>query len=142
MRRVYKARDPADAHRVRALLESAGLRAVILGEGLGSVAGELPAFRVAPEVWTNERDALRARALLIDVPCVADADHCPQCGYSLIGLPQSRCPECGLEFDWPPPQPPGASPPAWVCQGCGEVLEAQFTACWACGQEREPICGT
>jgi hypothetical protein len=25
---------------------------------------------------------------------------CPRCGYNLRLLPQARCPECGLEFDW------------------------------------------
>lgn len=25
---------------------------------------------------------------------------CPRCGYNLRMLPQPRCPECGLEFDW------------------------------------------
>ena len=24
----------------------------------------------------------------------------------------------------------------WVCGGCAEVLEPQFTACWQCGEER------
>jgi len=26
--------------------------------------------------------------------------HCPRCGYDLRRLPQPRCPECGLEFQW------------------------------------------
>ncbi len=25
--------------------------------------------------------------------------QCPTCGYSLLGLPENRCPECGNEFD-------------------------------------------
>jgi hypothetical protein len=25
--------------------------------------------------------------------------HCQQCGYRLDGLPESRCPECGVRFD-------------------------------------------
>jgi hypothetical protein len=28
---------------------------------------------------------------------LADA-HCPHCGYSLRGLPENRCPECGKPF--------------------------------------------
>ena len=24
---------------------------------------------------------------------------CPECAYDLVGLPENRCPECGLEFD-------------------------------------------
>lgn len=27
---------------------------------------------------------------------------CPRCGYNLRGLPQTRCPECGLKFQWRP----------------------------------------
>ncbi len=26
--------------------------------------------------------------------------HCPRCGYDLRRLPQPRCPECGLQFQW------------------------------------------
>lgn len=25
----------------------------------------------------------------------------------------------------------------WTCQQCGEEIEAQFAACWNCGQERQ-----
>jgi ribosomal protein L40E len=26
----------------------------------------------------------------------------------------------------------------WVCEGCGERSEPQFTSCWRCGTERNP----
>lgn len=29
-----------------------------------------------------------------------------------------------------------ASPCEWRCGGCGETLEAQFVACWNCGETR------
>jgi hypothetical protein len=29
---------------------------------------------------------------------------------------------------------PSGSP--WICEGCGEQLEAQFTSCWRCGHAR------
>jgi len=29
----------------------------------------------------------------------AHAEECANCGYCLFGLPQNRCPECGLVFD-------------------------------------------
>lgn len=35
---------------------------------------------------------------------------CYRCDYPLTGLPQPRCPECGLSFDWGDPRlrfPPG-----------------------------------
>lgn len=28
--------------------------------------------------------------------------------------------------------------PHWICDNCGEESEAQFTACWNCGQTRVP----
>ena len=33
-----------------------------------------------------------------------------------------------------PARPAG---PPWTCSGCGETLEAQFTACWCCGAARD-----
>lgn len=32
---------------------------------------------------------------------------------------------------------PAPDVPTWRCQGCGETLEPQFTACWRCGALRE-----
>lgn len=32
--------------------------------------------------------------------------------------------------------PARSAGPAWTCQACAEVLEAQFTACWHCGTSR------
>ncbi len=34
-------------------------------------------------------------------PDAPGAEHltCPQCGYCLLGIPESRCPECGFGFD-------------------------------------------
>lgn len=25
----------------------------------------------------------------------------------------------------------------WVCQDCGELIEAQFSSCWQCGKQQE-----
>ena len=33
-----------------------------------------------------------------------DSLNCYRCGYDLTGLPQPRCPECGLEFAWDDPR--------------------------------------
>jgi hypothetical protein len=41
---------------------------------------------------------------------LADA-HCPHCGYSLRGLPENRCPECGEAFD--PDELANAFVPQW-----------------------------
>ena len=40
-----------------------------------------------------------------------------------------------LEGRAKPESPPG---PAWICNRCGEAIEAQFNACWKCGTARTP----
>jgi hypothetical protein len=34
---------------------------------------------------------------------------------------------------------PASNARSWRCAKCGEVLEAQFTVCWQCGTERDPL---
>ena len=36
------------------------------------------------------------------------------------------------------PAKPGAPVACWPCPKCGQDLEPQFTACWACGAEHSP----
>ncbi|MFM0736697.1 DUF2007 domain-containing protein [Paraburkholderia xenovorans] len=36
---------------------------------------------------------------------------------------------------------PAAGSPGWRCRQCGEMLEPQFTVCWQCGTERDPLDG-
>jgi len=36
--------------------------------------------------------------------------------------------------DWRRSRPTTGEP--WICPGCGEHLEAQFTSCWQCGRLR------
>ena len=36
----------------------------------------------------------------VDWSTIPDDVECARCGYNLRGLERSRCPECGLEFDW------------------------------------------
>ena len=48
-------------------------------------------------VWVSAFHRLRQRNIVLDRDnqvCV----HCPSCGYSLIGLTELRCPECGATF--------------------------------------------
>ncbi len=78
---------------------------------------------------------------------------CPACRYPLRGLPEHRCPECGLRFDittliqpWTRLRDPrftGNELPlpdfGLLCPGCGEPLAgAKEHACPSCGQPFDP----
>ena len=41
-----------------------------------------------------------------------------------------------LVTSWREAKSPAAG--SWVCPGCQETLEGQFTSCWQCGREHEP----
>ena len=36
-------------------------------------------------------------------------------------------------------RPNSTQTPAWTCPKCGEVIEAQFSSCWKCGEPRPVI---
>jgi hypothetical protein len=131
MTRVYAAKDPPDAHLMVAYLAAHGIDAEVEGEALWGARGDLPlGSAAAPQVLVDDADADRARELITTRP--KHQSHCTVCGYDLTGLPQPRCPECGT-----PSHRPVESGPSWVCSGCGETIEPQFTACWSCGAERK-----
>lgn len=79
--------------------------------------------------------------------------ECPRCHYPLRGLPQHRCPECGLDIDvaelvrtWTrlrPPRLTGRETPLrdWglVCSGCRYPLRGlPSTVCPECGRDNDP----
>jgi cytochrome c-type biogenesis protein len=39
-------------------------------------------------------------ALPVPSGLLSGAPHCPRCDYNLTGLTETRCPECGEQFDW------------------------------------------
>lgn len=41
----------------------------------------------------------RLRDLIFGAPLIQDGSYCPHCAYTIHGLPEPRCPECGLIFD-------------------------------------------
>ncbi|GAB7535366.1 DUF2007 domain-containing protein [Burkholderia sp. 22PA0099] len=68
---------------------------------------------------------------------------------ALGGLPPDQCaPEIWLDDERDTAlarrilEAAASGPPAdasrWRCGGCGEWLDAQFTACWRCGRIRDP----
>lgn len=101
--RIYTSRDPAEAHLLRSQLETAGIRAVVLGETLANAIGTLPLGSAsAPTVWVND-DALPDAAAVVEA-FEQRLAHGP--------LPTIAAP--------------------WVCPKCGETIEGQFTDCWNC----------
>ncbi len=107
MKKIYEAIDPADAHLLKGLLESANIEAVVLGEFLWGVRGDVPVPpAVSPTVWIlNDADDERAMEL---VSAYRPEDH-----------------------EWK------FADEAWVCAKCGETNGEQFTECWKCGESRK-----
>ena len=65
MKKVYAARNPGDAHLMKGLLEGEGISAVVQGEFLWVVRGEVPITpETAPSVWVEDSEYERAMELV------------------------------------------------------------------------------
>ena len=64
---------------------------------VGTIGGLLNIGLAAPKDRLGER------------PTIQDGTMCPTCAYTIVGLPEPRCPECGNQFT---PQDLEASPPS------------------------------
>jgi len=106
MEKVYIAMNPTDAHLVRGLLESEGIKADVQGEFLWTARGEVPITTdTAPSVWViDEADYERAMEIVKGF----------QSSEGMSG------PDMGQ----------------WRCINCNETNEGQFTECWHCGDSR------
>lgn len=106
MKRVYVAKNPADAHLLKGLLEGERIEALVRGEFLWGARGEVPLTpETSPSVWVvNEVDYDRALEMVEE-----------------FRLNEGGRPREGTE---------------WTCGRCGEINEAPFTECWQCGTER------
>jgi hypothetical protein len=99
MTRVYLARDPQEAHLLVGLLKSHGIEAVVQGEELWGVRGELPfGASSAPSLWVAEEDALKAREIVLSAPRQVEPGGkpwtCAKCGERLEAQFTS-CWNCG-----------------------------------------------
>ena len=106
MKKVYIAKNPADAHLLKALLEGEGIAADVIGEFLYSCRGEVPISRdTLPSVWVmDDADSEKAEEI----------------------IRQYRLAENGAR----------ENDEEWKCAGCGETNEGLFTECWQCGKSR------
>jgi hypothetical protein len=102
MRQVYSAASPPEAHMLRGYLETAGIRAVVLGEHGYAARGGLPIdATTAPAIWVAEEEAEQALALIQEFFAQQPLEHgenwrCPNCGESLEAQ-FTACWNCGAE---------------------------------------------
>ena len=65
MKPVFSARDPVEAHLLRAVLESEGIAAKVMGEFLYLARGGVPFDNhTEPSVWVSDEDLGRARTIV------------------------------------------------------------------------------
>jgi uncharacterized paraquat-inducible protein A len=106
--RIWKPSVPWNARRVRRTLVAVAVAlgaAIVLGAmgwaaddefgaAIGSITAPLAWLAASVVAWreTDEERAARVGQL------TADSVVCPKCGYSLTGLTEARCPECGAQY--------------------------------------------
>jgi Putative prokaryotic signal transducing protein len=67
MKKVYVAQNPAEAHLVKGMLESNGIRAEVQGEALWGTRGETPVTpETLPEVWVLDDDEEEEAVRLVE----------------------------------------------------------------------------
>lgn len=98
MIQAYVARNLMQAHLIKGYLDSEGIFAVVRGEHLVALQGEIPiTMDTLPSIWVPEEDRERARelierALKNDLP--SDDWICIECGEA-IGGQFTECWQCG-----------------------------------------------
>lgn len=113
LKKVYEAKNAADAHLLRGLLESEGIPAIVRGVGIVPFI-EVGLFRMGsrPTVWVLD-DARVSRALEVVHGYRTDPEQAAAAAAD------------------------GTAPAAaWMCPSCGERMEQQFSDCWSCGAPR------
>lgn len=102
MKQVFRAHDIAEAHFVKGLLESQGLSALVRGEALAGLAGEIPLAETWPIVWIlDDGREEEARTVIKDYE-TGSATHAPPVSVW-------RCQKCGQDLE----------PQFTTCWACG-----------------------
>jgi|SRR5208283_1181028 hypothetical protein len=106
MKKIYIAKNPIDANLFKGILEGEKIQAIVQGEFLWSVRGEVPITpETCPSVWIiNDDDYEKAVQILRD--------------FELQGMSTDSVGD------------------DWKCKKCGESNEKQFSECWQCGSEK------
>lgn len=96
MKRVHIAPTLLDAQLAADTLAAVGIPTHILNTHAAGGLGELPFLQAQPEIWVDDADAARARAMLAAARAVPAANEkpCPHCGEANPGHFLS-CWHCG-----------------------------------------------
>lgn len=106
MNKIYTANNPAEAHLVKGIIESYGIKCEVRGEHLFGARGELPITpETLPSVWIfDDNEYQKARQLIEEYDRRKKEDT--------------------------------KDATNWTCLKCGEESDSQFTECWNCGSSR------
>ncbi|HEU4866417.1 MAG TPA: DUF2007 domain-containing protein [Actinomycetota bacterium] len=100
MIRAYVANSLAQAHLIKGFLDAEGIFALVRGEHLVGIAGEIPiTMDTLPSIWVGEDDRDRARALIDEAlknELVFEDWTCPECGETVEGQ-FTECWQCGSD---------------------------------------------
>lgn len=98
MIQAYVANSLAQAHLIKGFLDAEGIFAVVRGEHLVGIAGEIPiTMDTLPSIWVGEDDRDRARALIDEAlksEEVLEEWTCPECSEVVEGQ-FTECWNCG-----------------------------------------------
>ncbi|MEX0790464.1 MAG: DUF2007 domain-containing protein [Actinomycetota bacterium] len=98
MIRAYVANSLAQAHLIKGFLDSEGIFAVVRGEHLVGIAGEIPiTMETLPSIWVEEDDREVARELIekaLRNDLAFEDWPCPECGETVEGQ-FTECWQCG-----------------------------------------------
>ncbi len=98
MIQAYVANSLAQAHLIKGFLDAEGIFAVVRGEHLVGIAGEIPiTMDTLPSIWVGDDDRDRARELIdktLKSELVFEDWTCPECGEEVEGQ-FTECWQCG-----------------------------------------------
>ena len=95
MKLVYTSYNTIIVNNVKNLLQTAGIGAEVRNLFAGGGAGELPLNEIWPEVWVDESDYPRAKALVDEMERSGGEEwRCPNCGEE-NGAAFEVCWNCG-----------------------------------------------
>lgn len=98
MIQAYVANSLAQAHLIKGFLDSEGIFAVVRGEHLVGIAGEIPiTMDTLPSIWVGQDDRDRARELIekaLKEETVLEDWTCAECGETVEGQ-FTECWQCG-----------------------------------------------